>query len=198
MILTTSLNCFPRRHKREQLLPHRSLNPKTCSTLCYILRQLKILKFIIQCNAMYFSLKRLALVFCFSYFLYFTCGRLSTDLLGKELCQRGKMKIPSITYPWQEASPKLQGGFEKGFMGKEREGRWLNTVSEMMTSKLIILAPNFPFWYLIDISNLSPKQNTWFAPLLPKPALIHLIKSYHWSPNSLGQKHESHFRFFFP
>ena len=55
------------------------------------------------------------------------------------------MKIPSITYPGQEASPRLQRGFEKGFMGKEREGRWLNTVSEMMTSKLIILAPNFPF-----------------------------------------------------
>ena len=96
-----------------------------------------------QCNAMHFSIKFLALVFCFSYSLYFTCGRLSTDLLGKDLCQRGTMKIPPITYPQQEASPKVSGGIWQEIYGGERERRWLNTVSEMMTSKSIILAPNF-------------------------------------------------------
>ena len=96
-----------------------------------------------QPNAMYFSLKFLALVFCFSYFLHFTCGRLSTDLLGKDLCQRGTMKIPPITHPQQEASLKVSGGIWQEIYGGEREGRWLNTVSEMMTSKSIILAPNF-------------------------------------------------------
>lgn len=133
---------------------------------------------------------------CFSYFLYFTCGRFSADVPGKVLCQRGKIKIPSIIHPWQEASQGCRGNLRRDFEGRGGKKKWLNTISEIDDDfKLINFVPTFPFWCLIDISNLSPNENTWFPPPLSKPALTHLIKSYHWSPSFLCLKHRSHPRF---
>lgn len=71
---------------------------------------------------MCFSLKFLALVFGFSCVLCFACGGISTDLLGKDFCQRGKIK-DSIVYNslWAGSFPWLQVGYLS--RDAEQEGR---------------------------------------------------------------------------
>lgn len=135
---------------------------------------------------------------CFSYFLYFTCGRFSTDA-RESLVPERKDKDSFYNSPMTGSFPRLQGECEKGFWGEGRGGegkkKWLNTTSEIDGDfKLINFPPTFPFWCRIDISNLIPNQNTWFPPPLSKLALTHLIKSFHWSPSFLCQ-HRSHPRF---
>lgn len=102
--------------------------------------------------------------------------------------ERETMKIPPITHPQQEASPKVSGDLARDLWGKGR--RWPNTVSEMMTSKSIILASNFSILISNRCLQLKSKMKYFKYTTAPKLALIHLVKSYHWSPNSLSQKHE--------
>lgn len=67
------------------------------------------------------------LVFCFSCFLCFTYCGFSTDLLGKNLCQRGEITIPSITHPRQGASPRLQVGFQGVGVEGRKTAFWMGT-----------------------------------------------------------------------
>lgn len=105
-------------------------------------------KFIMQCK-----------VPCFSYFLYFTCGRLSIDFLGKDLCQRGKIKTSSLTHPWLETSQGYQerGEIWEGILGVGRKEKWLNAVSEIKDGfKLINVPLNLPI--LVSNRHLQPKS----------------------------------------
>lgn len=141
VILTPSLKTASQKTQTEQLLPYGNLNPKIQHT--YILTQLTIFKFIMRCNVLFFKMSCLGfLLFLFSIF-YLCQAQLRPP--GERLVPERKDKDSFHNSPVTGSFPKAAGGFEKGFLGEGWKGRQLNTVSEMMTSKLINLAPAFPF-----------------------------------------------------